>query len=226
VTSLEARRLRYAIDGRDVLSDVDLELRPGASVAVIGPSGSGKTTLIGLLAGLIPTQGGRVTIDGRPVSGPLHPTDGLVVVLQGYGLVALLTAAENVEVALRAAGVPAGEAPEAAWEALEEVGLESFAHQLVEELSGGQRQRVALARALALKPALLLADEPISELDPDARALVVARLFALPADGKGLLVCTHDPELAARCDRVLDLRRTGVTGAAPTRTPRRAGDDA
>jgi putative ABC transport system ATP-binding protein len=129
-------------------------------------------------------------------------------VLQGYGLVSLLTAAENIEVALRAAGRPAGTAPVTARAALAQLGLEPHADQLVEELSGGQQQRVAVARALALKPKLLIADEPTAELDPAARAVVLARIFDIVTDGGALIVATHDPEVAERCDRILDLRGT------------------
>ena len=88
---------------------------------------------------------------------------------------------------------------------LADLGLEAHADQLVEELSGGQQQRVAVARALALKPKLLIADEPTAELDPAARAVVLARIFDVVTGGGALVVATHDPEVAARCDRVLDL---------------------
>jgi putative ABC transport system ATP-binding protein len=126
-------------------------------------------------------------------------------VLQGYGLVSLLTAAENIEVALRAAGWAPPRAAAAAREALSQVGLDAHADQLVEELSGGQ-QRTAVARALALKPKLLIADEPTAELDPASRTLALARLFEVATGGGALVLATHDPEVAERCDRVLDLR--------------------
>jgi len=127
-------------------------------------------------------------------------------VLQGYGLVSLLTAAENIEVALRAAGRAPSEAAAAAREALGQVGLGAHADHLVEELSGGQQQRTAVARALALRPRLLIADEPTAELDPASRAITLTRLFEVATGDGALILATHDPEVAARCDRILDLR--------------------
>jgi putative ABC transport system ATP-binding protein len=126
-------------------------------------------------------------------------------VLQGYGLVSLLTAAENIEVALRAAGRPAALARGVALEWLDRLGLGTHADQLVEELSGGQQQRTAVARALALEPRLLIADEPTAELDPVARMLALARIFDVPDSGGSLVLATHDPEVAERCGQVLDL---------------------
>jgi len=207
---LKARGLRYVRDGQLILSDIDVTVQPGESLAVTGPSGSGKSSLLALISGLTAPTAGEVQIDGALLTGFAGPASGVAVVLQGYGLVSLLTAAENVEVALRAAGRAARDAPVAARGALAQVGLESHADQLVEELSGGQQQRVAVARALALEPRLLIADEPTAELDPAARAVVLARIFDVVADGGSLVVATHDPEVAERCDRVLDLRATDL----------------
>jgi len=127
-------------------------------------------------------------------------------VLQGYGLVSLLTAAENIEVALRAAGMPAPEALVAAATVLDDLGLGPHAGQIVEELSGGQQQRVAVARALARQPRLLIADEPTAELDQAARAVVLGRMLEVTARGGAVVLATHDPEVAERCDRIFDLR--------------------
>lgn len=203
---LKARGLRYVRDGQLILSDIDVTAEPGQSLAVTGPSGSGKSSLLALISGLTAPTAGEVYIDGALLTGFARPADGVAVVLQGYGLVSLLTPAENIEVALRAAGRPARDSPAAARAALAQLGLESHADQLVEELSGGQQQRVAVARALALKPRLLIADEPTAELDPASRAVVLARIFDVVADGGSLVVATHDPEVAERCDRALDLR--------------------
>ncbi len=131
----------------------------------------------------------------------------MAVVLQNYGLVSLLTAAENIEVALRAQGQTPAESIPAARSALAQVGLEPQADQLVEELSGGQQQRTAVARALALRPQLLIADEPTAELDANSRANVLARMFGVARDGGALILATHDPEVAERCDNVLELHR-------------------
>jgi len=135
-----------------------------------------------------------------PVAPPLSytPPAGQLAVLLG--------AAENIEVALRAAGRAPSQAAAAAREALGRVGLGSHGDHLVEELSGGQQQRTAVARALALTPRLLIADEPTAELDPASRALTLTRLFEVASGGGALVLATHDPEVAARCDRILDLR--------------------
>jgi putative ABC transport system ATP-binding protein len=206
MTTLEARDLTYRRDGQQILAGVSVAVHPGERLAVTGPSGSGKTSLLTLLAGLDAPSSGEVYIDGTRLTGVAGPRQGVALVLQGYGLVSLLTAAENIEVALRAAGWAPPRAAVAAQEALSQVGLDAHADQLVEELSGGQQQRTAVARALALKPKLLIADEPTAELDPASRTLALARLFEVATGGGALVLATHDPEVAERCDRVLDLR--------------------
>ncbi len=203
---LKAHGLRYVRDGQLILSGIDVTVEAGESLAVTGPSGSGKTSLLALISGLTPPTAGEVYINGTLLTSFAGPAIGVAVVLQGYGLVSLLTAAENIEVALRSAGWPASTAGSAARAALEQLGLGVHADQLVEELSGGQQQRTAVARALAAQPRLLIADEPTAELDPAARAIALARMFDVPARGGSLVLATHDPEVAERCDRILDLR--------------------
>ena len=203
---LKARGLGYERDGRQILAGVDVTLEPGESLAVTGPSGSGKTSLLAILSGLARPTAGEVYIDGTLLAAPAGPPPGVSVVLQGYGLVSLLTSAENIEVVLRAAGRTPAEATRVARETLARLGLEAHADQLVEELSGGQQQRTAVARALALGPRLLIADEPTAELDPAARAVALAQMFAVATGGGSLVLATHDPEVAARCDHIIDLR--------------------
>ncbi len=207
---LKAQGLRSVRDGQQILANVDVIVEPGESLAVTGPSGSGKTTLLSLLSGLARPTAGEVYIDGKPLTKFAGPALGVAVVLQGYGLVSLLTAAENIEVAMRAAGRTPAVATRTAREVLAELGLEAHADQLVEELSGGQQQRTAVARALALEPRLLIADEPTAELDPAARAVALARMFEVAINGGSLVLATHDPEVAARCDRILDLSDGGT----------------
>jgi putative ABC transport system ATP-binding protein len=204
MTTLEARGLGYSIGGRPILADVSLTLGPGERLAVVGPSGSGKTTLLALLAGLTAPGTGQVLLDGDPVR-PGQVPPGVATVLQGHGLVSLLTAAENVEITLLAAGQPPSQAAAAARAALAELGLAEHAGQLADELSGGQQQRVAVARALASQPALLIADEPTAEQDSASRELVLAQMLDISAAGGSLVLATHDPEVAQRCDRLLDL---------------------
>ncbi len=202
---LTAHALRYVRDGQVILAGVDVSVGAGERLAVTGPSGSGKTSLLAMLAGLVTPSAGEIYLDGMPLASTAGPAPGVAVVLQAYGLVPLLTAAENVEVALRAAGTAPAAAVPAARAALAHVGLDEHADQLAEELSGGQQQRTAVARALALNPRLLIADEPTAELDPVSRALVLARLAGVATRGGALILATHDPEVAAGCDRVLDL---------------------
>ncbi len=199
---LSARQLVRTIDGREVLSDVALDIYPAERVALVGPSGSGKTTLLTLLAGLIRPTTGEVRRGELP-AGPL--TQRIAIVLQGYGLVGTLTAAENVEVALRAGGCRPADAMCTAARTLGLVGLDAFTDHLVYELSGGQRQRVAVARALAVQPAVLLADEPTAEQDAEHEELVLHHLLALAAAGAAVVIATHDAEVAKRCDRVIRL---------------------
>ena len=186
--------------GRLVLDDVDVSAELGAVLAVVGPSGSGKSTLLAVLAGLVPPDNGRVD---RPTG--RDGRSGVAIVLQGYGLLSVLTAAENVELPLQLAGRPRAETADRAASALARVGLDEVGDRLVEELSGGQQQRVAIARALAVRPVLLVADEPTAELDETTAGQVLSQLRAEAADGAVVVLATHDPSVTARADARLDL---------------------
>jgi putative ABC transport system ATP-binding protein len=203
---LEASGLRVDRGGRTLFRDLSLTVSPGERIAVTGPSGTGKTSLLSVLAGLAAPEAGLVLRAGTPVVAGRLP-DRTAAVLQGFGLVSLLTAAENVEIGLRAAGIPARSAMDAAAQALADLGLGDHADHLVQELSGGQQQRAAVARALASTPELLIADEPTAEQDAVTRELVLARMFAVASSGGAIVLATHDPEVAARCDRVVSLAR-------------------
>ena len=215
---LVGRGLRFTRGGTDILRGADVTLSGGERVALSGPSGSGKTTLMSLLAGLSTPDAGAVLLNGRPLNdhGPaLRRRVG--VIFQGYALVALLTAAENVELPLLADGIPASEAGRRAAQALTLVGLADRVEHLVEELSGGQQQRVAVARALAADHDVLLADEPTAEQDPTHRAVALDAILAAADTGTAVLLATHDPDVAARCDRqlhVTDGRVIDVTARA------------
>lgn len=202
---LVGQGIRVSRGGTEILRGVDVTLRGGDRLALTGPSGSGKTVLLSILAGLARPESGTVLLDGRAL--PQEPSlrRRLGVVFQGYGLVALLTAAENVELPLLAARVPAAQARVRAREALESVGLADRAEHLVEELSGGQQQRAAVARALVVRPDVLLADEPTAEQDVGHRASTLDAILAAASTGTAVLLATHDPVVAARCDRVLHL---------------------
>jgi len=216
VTVLVAERVSVTRAGREVLTDVSLTAHPGRLLALTGPSGSGKSTLLAVLAGLEPATSGRVRL-GEEAIGPRTPDlrRRCGVVLQGYGLVSLLTAAENVELVLQAQRLPRAGIVARAAEALAAVGLSDVGDHLVEQLSGGQQQRVAVARALVGRPALLLADEPTAELDADNRDRVLDLLAAHARSGAVVVLATHDREMSDAADSELVLHDGRVQDSAP-----------
>jgi putative ABC transport system ATP-binding protein len=209
--TLRAEAVRYERGGRLILDDVTVSAYPGEVLAITGPSGSGKSSLLALLAGLEPPDQGTVTRSAPSRSEGVP--DGYGLVLQGYGLVSVLTAAENVEIVLQGQRMDRLDLRDRAEEVLEAVGLIEVVDHLVEQLSGGQQQRVAIARALVTGPAVLLADELTAELDHVSRERVLGRVFALAESGSTVVICTHDPELAAGCHRELQLTNGRVTAS-------------
>ncbi len=204
---LVADRVTLAYErGRSVVRDVSLSVASGRMLAVTGASGAGKTTLLCALAGLMRPVAGEVTLDGVQLRGRDHAVDQRVVLIpQNNGLAPILTAFENVQVALLSAGAPVNDARRLSAEALAALGLEGQAEQLVEELSGGQQQRAAIARGLALRGSVIIADEVTSELDATNRQNVL-RLLRMEADrGAAVVFATHDPQAAAICDEELHL---------------------
>jgi putative ABC transport system ATP-binding protein len=189
-----------------VLRDVSVQAVPGRVLAVTGPSGAGKTTLLWSMAGLVKPSAGAVLMDGVALRDRDHAVaEQVVLVPQDNGLAPILTAAENIQVALIACGVKPPEARRRTVEALDWVGLADQSDQLVEELSGGQQQRTALARGLALRGDVLLADEVTSELDAQNRQRVLDLLRAEADRGAAVVFATHDPEAAAACDAEIHL---------------------
>jgi putative ABC transport system ATP-binding protein len=194
--------------GRDepVLRGVTVTAEPGRVLAVTGPSGAGKTTLLAAMAGLLPPAGGSVTVGGEALRDRDHAVArGVVLVPQDNGLAAILTAGENLQVALIAIGVSPAEARRLTAASLERLGLTGQTDQLVEELSGGQQQRTAIARGLALAGGVLLADEVTSELDAANRQRVLDLLHDEAGRGAAVVFATHDPEAAAACDAEVHL---------------------
>ncbi|RZT77075.1 putative ABC transport system ATP-binding protein [Micromonospora violae] len=193
--------------------DVSFTANRGELVAVRGRSGAGKTTLLNMIGGLDRPDSGQVVVAGHEVTSAgeaelLRLRRGTVgFVFQTFGLVPILSAAENVGVPLRLAQVPAAEREERVAVLLELVGLGGHAAQRPYELSGGQQQRVAVARALANEPDLLIADEPTGQLDSETGRSIMDLLRAVVhARGMTALVATHDPALIDLADRVLTLR--------------------
>jgi putative ABC transport system ATP-binding protein len=201
------------------VADVDLEVASGELVVIRGRSGSGKTTLLTMLGGLDRPTSGRVELDGRDLAkfgGDLAGVLGarIASVFQTFGLIGVLSAAENVEVPLRIRRVAPAERETRVAAALAAVGLTAHAAQRPGELSGGQQQRVGLARALVSDPGILLADEPTGQLDSETGATIMNLIAGFVHQrGMAAIVATHDPAMIARADRVLDLHDGRLTGS-------------
>ena len=194
----------------EILKGISLSIKRGETVGLVGPSGSGKSSLLMLLGGLERATGGRVLALGQDLT--LMDEDALArfrrgnmgVVFQSFHLIPTMTALENVALPLELAGV--ADAFARAKAELEAVGLAQRMHHYPNQMSGGEQQRVALARAAAPRPAILLADEPTGNLDGVNGQAIMDLLFGLrDRHGATLVLVTHAPELAARCDRVIRL---------------------
>ena len=201
-----------------VLHAVDLTIQPAETCAIIGPSGSGKTTLLGLCAGLDNPTSGEIVLDGQIISTLSEDARAALrnrsvgFVFQNFQLIPTLTARENVLVPLELRGVAQG-AHAAASALLERVGLGHRLDHYPQQLSGGEQQRVALARAFIHKPKILFADEPTGNLDQDTSAPIVEMLFELNREsGTALVLVTHDPALAARAGRIVQMAGGRITG--------------
>jgi putative ABC transport system ATP-binding protein len=213
-TVLEAKSLRKEVSSPEgtltILDDVSLAVRAGESVAVVGASGAGKSTLLALLAGLDEPSAGEVWLDGEELSA--LDEDGRAAararhvgfVFQSFHLVPSLTALENVMLPLELAGH--ADARAAAKDVLGKVGLSGRLGHYPRQLSGGEQQRVAIARAFVTRPTVLFADEPTGNLDTATGGRIEQLLFDLnAASGTTLVLVTHDRELAARCDRMIEI---------------------
>ena len=212
---LVLEQVELVMGGRQILHTLDITFHPGEVVAVSGPSGSGKTSLLSVAGGLLRPTRGEAWYDGRPLwRGDGDPRPEVAFVLQVYGLVPILTALENVSVALRARGVDLKVVDSLALRALERFHIGDLGDRQVEELSGGQVQRVACARAVAVGAEILLADEPTSELDEGNREHVMAELRAEAAAGAVVVVATHDPAVVEVADRSVSIEEGLLSAAA------------
>jgi putative ABC transport system ATP-binding protein len=194
----------------NILRGIDLAVDSGETVGVVGPSGSGKSTMMMIIGGLERPSAGRVAVAGTELDRLSEDAlarfrrDAVGIVFQAFHLIPTMTALENVAMPLELAG--RSDAFEIAKAGLAEVGLGARLLHYPGQLSGGEQQRVALARAFAARPKLLLADEPTGNLDQATGRVVIELLFRLRAQhGTTLLLITHDPSLAQRCDRVVRL---------------------
>jgi putative ABC transport system ATP-binding protein len=219
ILSLQDARLTLAGNAGpvDILRGITLEVERGETLGLVGPSGSGKSSLLMLMGGLERATGGRVTALGHDLT--MMDEDALArfrrlnmgVVFQSFHLIPTMTALENVAVPLELAGV--ADAFDRAEAELRAVGLGSRMDHYPSQMSGGEQQRVALARAAAPRPAILLADEPTGNLDGANGQAIMDLLFGLrDRHGATLVLVTHAPELAARCDRTVRLADGRIVG--------------
>ena len=223
--ALRIRALHAARGGQAILRGLDLDVGVGEVCAVMGVSGAGKTTVLRVVAALQPFSSGTVNIGGVALEpGALPPESRLRalrrrvgVVFQSHALFEHLTALENVMLApIHALGQSRTAAAAAATQLLESLGVSARANAYPRQLSGGEAQRVAIARALAPDPQLLLMDEPTSALDPARRAALGESLRTLAAQGRGLLIVTHDAEFARSfADRVVMLAHGTIAEQGP-----------
>ena len=213
VIDVEGLARTYARGGQVVraLDGVSFRIEAGEMLAICGPSGSGKSTLMNVLGCLDRPSAGSYRLAGQDVSGlgddelAAIRNTRIGFVFQSFHLLPRLTALENVELPLLYSGVEDG-AEGRARAALETVGLADRMDHLPTELSGGQQQRVAIARAIVTDPALLLADEPTGSLDTRTGAEILELFRALNRRGRTIVIVTHDPQIASRCDRQIHLR--------------------
>lgn len=195
----------------DILGGIDLAIKSGTTVALLGPSGSGKSSLMAILSGLERASGGTVNIAGADF-GAMNEDELAVarrgrvgIVLQAFHLLPTMTALENVAVPLELDGQP--DPFGIAAKELDAVGLGDRLEHYPTQLSGGEQQRVAIARAMASRPSIIFADEPTGNLDQATGEIIIDLLFRRQkANEATLLIITHDPELAKRCDRIVELR--------------------
>ncbi|WP_424213648.1 ABC transporter ATP-binding protein [Streptomyces sp. BI20] len=210
MTGVRFDSVSVAYQGTTALADLDLTVEPGEVMALLGPSGSGKTTALRAVAGFVRPTAGRIHIGDRDVTDlPAHKR-GIGMVVQQYALFPHLRVEENVAFGLRARKTPKTEIPGRVAEALDMVGMGSYARRHPRELSGGQQQRVAIARALAIRPDVLLLDEPLSALDAPLRSGMLAELARLHRELPEItiLYVTHDQvEALTLADRIAVMDR-------------------
>ncbi len=212
-----------------VLDRLDLDMEEGGFFALMGPSGSGKTTLLNLIGGLDHCDAGQIVVDGEDIARMNGPelaawrAEKVGFVFQGFNLIPVLTAQENVELPLLLTNLSRRERHEHARLALELVGLDDRRGHRPSQLSGGQEQRVAIARAFVTDPKMILADEPTGDLDRKSADDVLSLLVRLNREfGKTILMVTHDAQAAERARAIVHMEKGGTLGRIERREPQPA----
>ncbi len=201
----------YTLGGETIyaLNHVSLHVDKGEYVAIIGPSGSGKSTLMNIIGCLDTADSGTYILNGKPIQKYrerqlAHIRNRQIgFIFQGFNLLPKLSAQENVELPMIYQGVRAGERKRLAKEALERVGLSGRMKHRPNQLSGGQQQRCAIARAIAVRPSLILADEPTGNLDKKTGQEILQIFHELHEAGNTIVLITHDPKVARSAERIV-----------------------
>ena len=219
MTAIRLENITKRFGGTTALDSINLEIAAGELFFLLGPSGCGKSTLLRTIAGLIPTDSGRLLFNGRDVTDLSTEHRNAVMCFQSYALWPHMTVQDNVRFGLSVRGETRVAQQQRIEEVLKLVQMQTYAERKPNQLSGGQQQRVALARALAPNPAILVADEPTGNLDEGTGRDIIELLFRGHSErGTTLVLVTHDSALAARCDRVLHMR-SGQIESRKTATP-------
>ncbi|MBE6563595.1 MAG: ABC transporter ATP-binding protein [Ruminococcaceae bacterium] len=204
-TLLEIRNLSHNFDNKKALDNVSFDVMEGEFLAILGPSGCGKTTILRTLIGLLNTDEGTITMDGRDITKAPASQRNMGIVFQNYALFENMTVLQNVQYALKINKATRQGSEEVAMKMLESMGLAEHAKKKPCMLSGGQQQRVAIARTLVLRPRVILFDEPMSALDVETRLSLRAELKRIQKEfGTTMIYITHDQEEAfAMADRIM-----------------------
>lgn len=206
MATLSIRNVSKVFGATQVLHRIDLDLADGEFLVLVGPSGCGKSTLMNIVAGLEEPSTGSLELAGRDITALPPDERDVAMVFQSYALYPNMTVAQNIAFPLEMRKVPKAQRAAAVAEVAKMLQIDHLLERKPRQLSGGQRQRVALARALAADPDLILADEPTGNLDTASGEEVVALFEELVAEGRTVIIVTHDIEIAQRARRIIRLR--------------------